>query len=1196
VILARRSTDRLAAALSRRPLRVATGAVLVCALAAAGLLRFSVDSGQSLLVGSTSSAGATYAQFSKTFGSDPIVLVFSTAYGNGAGNPLAPYIELNLERLAALELDLTYDNRVASVLGPGTVAGSLEEAALSEVDKVVAEYPYFVAETELFEKAATLHEQLQAGTITQAQYTTKVQALSGQLQSNVNVATAALDVSVIKAASDAHNARALYTPKPGDLTIDSRERAADAAVAKDAPPPGWAQYLAGPLQPTNATAAEELFERVTSAFGDCDPQIASVLKITPSCQVFFERTLLDLPDCPPVGSASFCLPKSQWAAVLPPPVAGGPSYMAITIRLKPQYVGDQSALNSLLAKINRDLTVGVSKDAYSTLSASRLTSLKALGKLAPTECGGQTDQEDPTCYAAFQDAPLVHTIAGAPLLGEGVVTAMSGLLVVLLPVAALVMLIILIGVFRVRGRWWPLLAALAATGATIGLTLLTGTPITPAVLASVPVLLGLGVDYAVQLVARYSEERADDTNETEALRTVLHKTGGATLVAAIATLAGLVALVVLSGIDWGPLVAVPLVAEFAIVLCGGVVIAWLSGVFIALPLAVWSNRRRGAEPAGAPAVLTPKAATRTIAIADNWSGIVVPLALLALVGWFALHFVPVQTDPQQLVAPSLPQLQNIETVQQELGYTNEIDIYLRGQVAGGAIDQTTGVPASVEWQCSEANAILAAHPTTVAEASSIGDFFIASSSATTASSAPSCVATPSVSSPTPSPTPSPAAGPTPSASSSPTPSSSTKINQTTFLCELRLLPLLSRALVMPISPDTPPCPAVDEYQGTFFTPDTGPINPQSARIALGIDANTVAAQAQLVDELRGEVADNNTPNGITATPTGLAVLVATAYDNLVNRAYLLNVAPLLVVALALWLIYRRPRRALLPLVPTVFAAGWAPLILLALGRIPTTWGPTLGSLNPLTIVLGALVVALGTEFGVVLLNRFYEERGRGLDPNAAAAAALAGVGRAIRVSALTLGAGFAVLAVSGLFPFVTGLPLITDFGLVVVIDLGLAVGAVFLVMLPVAVALERSSPLVLAPVTVPVAVVPMRPARRPRSRPVVVTDEPAPVVEIKPKRRPRVAKPKAPAEADVKAAKVTSPSANSPAAKASSARAPAPAAPVTQRAPRRAAVPNDPVSGRTAAAEELAPKPKPRPGTTRRAKPLPEKDLNPDRP
>ena len=543
------------------------------------------------------------------------------------------------------------------------------------------------------------------------------------------------------------------------------------------------------------------------------------------------------------------------------------------------------------------------------------------------------------------------------------------------------------------------------------------------------------------------------------------------------------ALALLTGVDWGPLAAVPLVAEFALVLCGGVVLAWLSGVLIALPLAVWSDRRRRSDltDIAESEDRASRPARRTLAIADNWRGIVVPLGLLAAVGWVALHFVPVQTDPQQLLAPSLPQLRDIQTVQQELGFTNEIDIYLHGQVAGGPLDQTTGTPASIEWQCSTASDILAAHPHAVAEASSIGDFFIASSSSTAASSAPSCVATSSVSTTSPSPSPSPSASP------SPTASSGSKIKQTTFLCELRLLPLLSRTLVMPISENTPPCPAIDEYQGTFFTADTGPINPSSARIALGIDASTVADQASLVDQLRREV--GSAPSGITATPTGLAVLATTAYDNLAGGVYLVNLLPLLVVALVLWLIHRRPRRALLPLLPTVMAAGWAPLIVLALGRLPGSVGATLGSLNPLTVVLGSLVVALGTEFAVVLLNRFYEERQRGLDPNAAAAAALGGVGRAIRVSALTLGAGFAVLALSGLFPGVTGMPLISDFGLAVVVDLGLAVGAVFFVMLPVAVVLERASPLVLQPIPAAVPVQPAEPARvrsTPRPRPTPV--------------------------------------------------------------------------------------------------------------
>lgn len=270
---------------------------------------------------------------------------------------------------------------------------------------------------------------------------------------------------------------------------------------------------------------------------------------------------------------------------------------------------------------------------------------------------------------------------------------------------------------------------------------------------------------------------------------------------------------------------------------------------------------------------------------------------------------------------------------------------------------------------------------------------------------------------------------------------------------------------MTIGVNTVPCPPVDEYQQVFLSKDATPIAPTEARIAIGVHTASVADQAKLVDALRIDAA--NPPNGMTATPTGLAVLATTAYDNLVNRAYLLNLAPLLLVGLVLFAVYRQPRRALLPLVPTAMAAGWAPLVLLLLGRLPGGVGSTLGSFNPLTVVLGALIVALGTEFGVVLLSRFYEERDRGLDPAAAAGAALHGVGRAIRVSALTLGAGFAVLALSGLLP--NSLPLVADFGFVVVIDLALAVAAVFVVMLPVAVALEQRRPLTMSMATAPAA-------------------------------------------------------------------------------------------------------------------------------
>ncbi|TMF15950.1 MAG: hypothetical protein E6I33_05275, partial [Chloroflexi bacterium] len=475
--------------MSRKPRRFAIVAIIVGALGATGLLRFSVDSGQSLLVGSRSSAGQTYASFSQTFGSDPIVIVFTTQYRDTTGNPTAPYLERNLEKLGALEIDLGHDPRVASVLGPGTVAGSLRQAAVAEVSNVLSEYPYFVAETDYL-------AQLQKGATNQQQ-------LSQRLQSDITSAQSLLELYVVRAASDAHNARGAYPQKGGDQVLDTREKAVDAAVAKDPLPPLWAQYLAGPGQPIDQTEAQAFFDRVTAAFGDCNDQIASVLKITPSCQVFFERTLLDLPNCPLVNKGQFCNPKPEWAAVLPRPQPGGDSIAIITVRLKPQYVGDQSQVTSLKDKINSQLAHGLGSDAYTKkLSAASLQSLRSLGPLQPTECGGQADA---ACTNAFHDARLAYTVAGAPLLGTGVVRSMTQLLAILFPVALVIMALILVALFRVRGRLWPLVAAVAATVLTVGVALWTGTPITPAVLAGVPVLVGLAVDYAVQLVARYNE-------------------------------------------------------------------------------------------------------------------------------------------------------------------------------------------------------------------------------------------------------------------------------------------------------------------------------------------------------------------------------------------------------------------------------------------------------------------------------------------------------------------------------------------------------------------------------------------------------------------------------------------------------------------------------------------------------------------
>jgi predicted RND superfamily exporter protein len=162
---------------------------------------------------------------------------------------------------------------------------------------------------------------------------------------------------------------------------------------------------------------------------------------------------------------------------------------------------------------------------------------------------------------------------------------------------------------------------------------------------------------------------------------------------------------------------------------------------------------------------------------------------------------------------------------------------------------------------------------------------------------------------------------------------------------------------------------------------------------------------------------------------GLPVIAAESASDLSASRYRLTLAGLLAVALVLLLVYRSPRRALVPLLPTVLATGWASLVLWLSG-IP---------LNPMSAALGALTIAIATEFGVILAARFHEERRRGRDTDGALRRAYGRTGAAVFASGVTAIAGFAVLIASNI-------QMLRDFGFVTVIDLAVALLGVMVVL------------------------------------------------------------------------------------------------------------------------------------------------------
>jgi predicted RND superfamily exporter protein len=232
---------------------------------------------------------------------------------------------------------------------------------------------------------------------------------------------------------------------------------------------------------------------------------------------------------------------------------------------------------------------------------------------------------------------------------------------------------------------------------------------------------------------------------------------------------------------------------------------------------------------------------------------------------------------------------------------------------------------------------------------------------------------------------------------------------------------------------------------SYVLRQVAPVDPRTglpghtALLSFGIRAQSLEDQQALIDRVRDAVGEPGTPGGppagVEVQLAGLPVIAAAAANDLSSGRYWLTLAGLLAVALVLLAVYRSVSRALIPLVPVLLAGGWSALVLWASG-IP---------LNPMSATLGALTIAIATEFSVILSARYHEERDGGMALGEALAAAYSRTGAAVLASALTATAGFAVLIVSDI-------QMLRDFGLVTVIDLVVALAGV-MIALPAAIAI-----------------------------------------------------------------------------------------------------------------------------------------------
>jgi hypothetical protein len=202
------------------------------------------------------------------------------------------------------------------------------------------------------------------------------------------------------------------------------------------------------------------------------------------------------------------------------------------------------------------------------------------------------------------------------------------------------------------------------------------------------------------------------------------------------------------------------------------------------------------------------------------------------------------------------------------------------------------------------------------------------------------------------------------------------------------------------------------------------------------DLETMHA-AKVIESVENDLLWHSPPTGVSVTVTGQTSLMTSIIGALTTGRTQMSYLGLAVIFLGMLFIYRSPMKAVVAVVPILMVTGWLGGVMYLLDM----------EYNPLTATLGSLVIGIGAEFTILMMERYYEERGRGYEPFDAMDRAASMVGQAIIASGSTVIFGFSALIAS---PF----PLIQGFGIVTVISVAFSLLSTLIVLPPIMVNLD----------------------------------------------------------------------------------------------------------------------------------------------
>ena len=598
--------------------------------------------------------------------------------------------------------------------------------------------------------------------------------------------------------------------------------------------------------------------------------------------------------------------------------------------------------------------------------------------------GSVTDDKKKEILMATQEAVKISgfppsynvIVTGDPAFRIAMNTEMNSSMGPLLGLAGFFMLIVLGLVFgHVRWRWLPLPVVFLGVIFTFGAMGFLGIPLSMVSMSAFPVLIGLGIDYAIQFHNRIEEELHKEGNKSKAIiRTVKH-TGPAVLIALSMTALGFFSLFTSS---------VPMIRDFGKLLTIGIIMCYIAALFVGLITVslfdstsesdLFKRLKSRFKPlkANVESVSPKKPKPRFIGdflakLTDftiKYNVVVIGIAtMLCIVGLVADESVGVQTDTQSFVPQDMPALLNLYHLKDIMGGTDELDLILKVN--------DNADPNILNWidKFSE-------HETRRAH------IYSASSIVT---------------------------------------------------------------LVKQYNGGTIPN-SRDEIEAIYGKiPESQKSKYLYGKNMLLITFNIGNAQEDikitgiqdLTNNVKQDIQWMQVPPGTTVTITGGSMVYTEVIGALTSGRIEMTYIGLFLVLGGLLVVYRDWLKALVPIIPMFMVTGWSGLVMKYLNLDYT----------PMTATLGALILGIGCEYSILMMERYFEERDGGADPLEAIHKTAASIGAALIASGATVVFGFAALIAS---PF----PITSNFGLVTVIDILLVMVATFTVFPPLIIVLD----------------------------------------------------------------------------------------------------------------------------------------------